>query len=86
MVLSGPPLAPSNPISFSDFDASAVHFSHNDDLIIIMLIGNCRVSKILVNGGSSVNVLYGGPRQDGRHSINRPSDDKSSNPVSSVWV
>jgi len=37
-----------------------VHFSHNDVLIIIMLIGNCRVSKILVDGGKSVNILYGG--------------------------
>jgi len=28
---------------------------------IIMLIGNCRVSKILVDGRSSINILYGGP-------------------------
>ena len=59
-VLTGPPLALCKPVSFSDSDASIVHFPHNDALIITMLIGNCRVSKVLVDGGSSVNVLYGG--------------------------
>jgi len=29
-------------------------------MIVIMLIGNCRVFKILVDGGSSINILYGG--------------------------
>jgi len=37
-----------------------MHFLHNDALIVTMLIGNCRVSKILVDGESSVNILYGG--------------------------
>jgi len=60
MVMTGPPLAPSRPISSSDSDALVVHFSHNDALINTMLIDNCRVSKILVNGGSSVNILYRG--------------------------
>jgi len=47
-------------VSFSDFDASTMHFSHNDALIVTMLIGNCRVFKILIDGRSSVNILYGG--------------------------
>ena len=38
----------------------AVHFSHNDALIVTMLIDNRRVFKILIDGGSSVNILYGG--------------------------
>ena len=59
-VLTGPPLAPSKPISFSDSDASTVHFPHNDALIITMFIGNCLMSKILVEGGSSINILYKG--------------------------
>ena len=41
MVLTGPPLALSKPRSFSDFDTPAMHFPHNDALIITMLIGNC---------------------------------------------
>ena len=60
MVLTRPPLAPSKPISFSDSDASVVHFSHNNALIIIMIISNCRMSMILVDGESTVNILYGG--------------------------
>jgi len=60
-VLTGPSLAPSKPISFSDSGASTEHFPHNDALIITMLIDNCRVSKILVDWGSFVNVLYGPP-------------------------
>ena len=55
IVLTGPPLAPSKQISFLDSDASIIYF-----LIITMLISNCRVSKILVDGGSSINILYGG--------------------------
>ena len=60
MVLIGLPLAPSRPIVFSDIDASDVHFIHNDILIVTMLIANCQVSKILVNGESTINILYGG--------------------------
>jgi len=37
-----------------------MHFSHNDVMIIIMLIVNCRVSKILIDGESVVTILYGG--------------------------
>ena len=60
MVLARPSLAPSKPILFSDSDTSIVHFSQNDALIVTMLISNCRASKILIDGGSSVNILYGG--------------------------
>ena len=60
-VLTGPPLAPSKPISFLDSNASVVHFPHNDALIITMFIDNCRMSKILIEGGSSIYILYGAP-------------------------
>ena len=59
MVLTGPPLAPSKLLLFLDFDVSTLHFLHNNALIIIMLIGNCEVSKILADEGSSMNILYG---------------------------
>jgi len=60
MVLTSPSLAPSKSILFSDSDMLVVHFPHNDALIVTMLIGNFQVSKILVDGRSSVNILYGG--------------------------
>ena len=47
--LTGPPLALSKQVSFSDSEASTVHFLHNDALIIAMVIDNYRVSKILVD-------------------------------------
>jgi len=50
------PLTPSRLISFSDANALVVHFPHNDALIVTVLIGNCRVSKILINEESSVNI------------------------------
>jgi len=36
-----------------------VHFSHNDALVVAIHISCCKVSMILVDGGSSVNILYG---------------------------
>ena len=57
MVLTGPPPFPCRLISFSEVDVYAVHFSHNDALIITMHIDSCRVSRIL--SGSTVNILYG---------------------------
>jgi len=36
-----------------------MHFSHNDALIVTMHSDNCRMSKILVDGGSIVNIMYG---------------------------
>jgi len=35
-----------------------VHFPHNEALIVTMIIRNYRMSKVLVDGGSSVNILY----------------------------
>ena len=36
-----------------------MHFQHNDALTVTIHIGCCKVSKILVDGESSVNILYG---------------------------
>ena len=60
MVLTGPLLTMSRLISFSDVDVLAVHFSHNNAMIVTMLINSCRVYKILVDGVSTVNILYKG--------------------------
>jgi len=59
MILTGSLLTPSKPIMFSKADACVVHFSHNDALIITLHIGNCRVSRIMVDSRSSINILYG---------------------------
>ena len=81
-MLTDPPLTPSRPISFLDVDALVVHFPHNDALIVTILIGNYRVSKILVDRGSSVNILHGGilDRMEDTPEMSR------ANRVSSVWV
>ena len=85
-MLIDPPLTLSKPISFSYFDAPAVHFPHNNALIVTMIIGNCQVSKLLVGGGS-VNILYEGALDRMKDTLrNRPSDDQSSNPISPIWV
>ena len=55
-MLIDPPPTPRKPISFSDTDAMAVHFPYNDALIV----GNYQVSKVLIDRGNSVNILYGG--------------------------
>jgi len=58
-VLIDSPPTPSRSISFSDSDTMAVYFPHNDALIVTMIIVNCRVCKVLVDGGNSVNIMYG---------------------------
>jgi len=44
-----------------------MHFSHNDALVVTVHIGCCRMSNILVDGGSSINILYG-------HDLDRMED------------
>ena len=44
----------------SEEDTCAVHFPHNDILIVNMHIDNCRVSRTMVDNGSSDNILYKG--------------------------
>jgi len=45
---------------FLKANACAVYFLHNNALIVTMHISNCRVSKILVESESNINILYGG--------------------------
>ena len=62
-----------------------MHFSH-DSLIVIMHIGSCRVFRILIDNGCSVNILYGSV-------LNRMEDTSeiartmmSLDPVKFVWI
>ncbi|XP_024025798.1 uncharacterized protein LOC112092852 [Morus notabilis] len=45
-------------ITFSDADANGVHFPQNDALVVEAMISNHTVCPILVNNGSSVDILY----------------------------
>ncbi|EXB66606.1 hypothetical protein L484_024902 [Morus notabilis] len=45
-------------VAFNEDDASGVHFPHNDALVVEAMIGNHTVCKILVDNGSSVDLLY----------------------------
>jgi len=54
-----PPTSPGRLVFFLEEDSYVVHFSQNDTLVLTAHIGRCKVSKILVDGGSSVNILYG---------------------------
>ena len=44
-------------ITFSDEDTRWVHHPHNDPLVIALCIGPMNVHRVLVDNGSSVNIL-----------------------------
>lgn len=44
-------------ISFSEEDAAQLHQPHNDALVVSLNIVNIKVHRVLVDGGSSANVL-----------------------------
>ncbi|VFQ64835.1 unnamed protein product, partial [Cuscuta campestris] len=46
------------PITFTDRDLPATGEDHNDPLVITMDMGGVDVSRVLVDTGSSVNILY----------------------------
>lgn len=48
----------SHPVTFTKDDASHVRFPNNDPFIVTLLIANRRVHRILVDTGSSINVMY----------------------------
>ena len=58
-IVTGPPTSPGRLVSFSEEDVHSVHFPHKDALVVTIHVGGCKVSKILVNRGNSVNILYG---------------------------
>lgn len=43
---------------FIEEDANGVHFPHNDALVVKPIIGNHTVCRILIDNGSSVDILY----------------------------
>ncbi len=59
--MSGPgPLAargPNHAITFDDSDDMGAVGPHHDSLVISLMIGSCRVKRVLVDTGSSTNIL-----------------------------
>ena len=45
-------------ISFVDNEATTLINPHDDALVISLLIANCKIKRILVDNGSSTNVLF----------------------------
>jgi len=59
VIVTRPPTPPGGPIFFSEEDSYLVRFPHNDALVVTVDIRYYKVSKTLIDGGSSVNILYG---------------------------
>ena len=45
-------------ITFDQDDLSDQHQKHHDGLIIQITIGNCLTKRVLIDGGSSANVIF----------------------------
>lgn len=45
-------------MAFTEEDANSVYFPHNDTLVLEVIIENHTVCRILVDNGSSVDILY----------------------------
>ena len=45
-------------IGFSEEDARRLHHTHDDALVVSIHIGDYNVHRVLVDNGSSANILY----------------------------
>ena len=45
-------------ITFTDEDASRIHHPHDDAIVITLLIADYSTRRVLVDNGSSVDILY----------------------------
>ncbi|KAF8113621.1 hypothetical protein N665_0047s0028 [Sinapis alba] len=46
------------PIAFSELDLTDIDHPHNDPLIIELQIGTCEVTRVLVDTGSSIDLIF----------------------------
>ena len=45
-------------IEFSEEDARRLYHSHDDALVVSILVGNYNTYRVLVDNGSSADILY----------------------------
>ena len=45
-------------ITFTDEDAAIIHHPHDDAIVITLLIADYSTRRVLVDNGSSANILY----------------------------
>ena len=45
-------------ITFTDEDIERIHHPHNDAIVITLLIADYTTKKVLVDNGSSTDILY----------------------------
>ncbi|KAG7564677.1 Retrotransposon gag domain [Arabidopsis suecica] len=55
---STPTLDNTEPITFTEADAAGQTGPHNDPLVVELIIGDSAVTKVLIDTGSSVNVIF----------------------------
>ncbi|GFZ00949.1 hypothetical protein Acr_14g0005840 [Actinidia rufa] len=56
--LSSPFVADQTPITFSNDDLRGVHLPHDDALVVSAVIANFNVQRILIDNGSSADILF----------------------------
>ncbi|XP_062089515.1 uncharacterized protein LOC133796050 [Humulus lupulus] len=49
---------PTSAITFTEDDSRAVHLPHDDPLVITLQVDHCQLGRVLVDGGSSIDVLF----------------------------
>jgi ribonuclease HI len=55
---SNPPVYSKTVISFGPEDAEGILFPHQDPLVVSVEIAQCEVQRVLIDGGSSADVLF----------------------------
>ena len=50
--------AKEQPITFTDEDAGRVHHPYDDAIVITLLIANYTTRRVLIDNGSSADILY----------------------------
>ena len=50
--------APAAPIAFTEADLQGIRIPHEDPLVVSIRIGQCRMSRMLVDGGSGADIIF----------------------------
>ncbi|MCQ7416408.1 retropepsin-like domain-containing protein, partial [Salmonella enterica] len=45
------------PLEFTEAEAASIHQPHNDALVVTLIVANVKIHRILIDGGSSADVL-----------------------------